>query len=135
MEQCLAHVQQPTTVPLPAAAQPVRIATPLRGFISATKLKPNFYWTMLAAIAVALLAFLTLRPGAKRESFEIESPGPPAATQVDDTPQEPLPADEVLDPTFDWDRTQAVLDTVNQALQQIENDVSSEAGGGKDSRP
>ena len=106
LEQCLAHVQQPTTVELPVvgwALLPVSESVPHKE--SGKSAQPTARWLVVAAfIAISLGVFFS-------------RPNPTSTTNTPtSSPTEP----SSLDPLLQWDATQAELDTTASVVNDLE---------------
>ena len=126
MEQCLAHVQQPTTVPLPVTATCARPAIEIRHSISARNLPARSYWALLVVAVVVVMGALMRWPRTQPESGEIRSPTSMGTTNGVEAVGKSIPVTDTLDPTFEWDQTQLELNGVDRTLKQLEMNVLSE---------
>ena len=126
LEQCLAHAQQPTAVPLPVIATINNAPIGNRPSLSTRNFRSRSDWAFLVLAVVVVLAVWMLRPRTKPEDREIPSSASVATGEDGETADEAIPAIDALDPTFNWNQSQAELNAVDQTLNQIETNVASE---------
>ncbi len=109
LERCLAHVQQPTTTPLPEFCLP-----------------PNRFSSRAAIAGVVMMACLIAiflaRPWAWKSQSGTTSPESQPASQEEPTLNlEPTPSEN---PLTEWDHSQRQLDALDQDVKQLEAEMS-----------
>jgi serine/threonine protein kinase len=122
LEQCLAHVQQPTAVPLPFSAARID-EVPVKP--PAKKRKSRSFESAVVTIVAMVIVVWMFWPGAGSKPSEqqlvSEEPGKPIkSTDESGSSREPL------DPTFEWNQAQSEINGVDQSLKQIETSVSTD---------
>ena len=108
LEQCLAHVQQPTTVELPVVGWAL---LPVRPEVQKTGSGKSAQPTKRVVLAVAVVAAIILAavwPSAK-----------PIPNEQGETTTEP----STLDPLLEWNATQSELDSTAAAIEQLDADA------------
>lgn len=122
LERCLAHVQQPTTLPLPAPIadwpeDPVRVESPASSksrYIDRIKRGPAIVLTMAVGVISVTSWSLLTRPATEPLQSRIT---PTPTPQEETTPVSKLP----IDPRERWDAIQDDLDAISDTLQQLES--------------
>ena len=124
LEQCLAHVQQPTTVALPIEVPKVarEKSNPNSVIHRAAKSK----WVFLAFISVTLFSPMILWWQTDRNVSNAPPEAASSNVSTDDVVQPDT--NEAIDETFEWNGPQKELGRLNQALDQIETNVVPDIG-------
>ncbi|MBS0205121.1 MAG: serine/threonine protein kinase [Planctomycetes bacterium] len=115
LERCLAHVQQPTSIPLPAEINhwsPGPIPT------SVSRFRSKRAWAGALVVATAVVALVTVVFGPRPiKSHNAESST--SYTLPVSTPAEPV-AEDLTDPRLQWDAFQSELQTAETEFKPIE---------------
>ncbi len=109
LEQCLAHVQQPTAVELPKvgwALLPDRSEARKAGSGKSAQL--TRHWLVLGAAVLAAIVLATAWPKTK---------------PIPNSPGEPTPEPSTLNPLLDWNATQTELDDTAATIEQLDADA------------
>jgi serine/threonine-protein kinase len=117
LEQCLAHVQQPTTVGLPEVAwEDLPVTAPARETQVKARTRPRARWIVLSLAALIAIAIGVTWPRTQPKTTGAGPAGPPAESST-------------LDPLLEWNTTQFELDTSAAAIDELETTAQQELNG------
>ena len=128
LEECLAHVQQPTVVPLPDAL--ARLAIPIEA--ETAKVAKRFPWKWIGAAVVAgtLMGVAALWIGSRSASDVEQRTTNQSQVAAVKPPAEPIGdpsiTTETFDPMFEWNQSQSELNSANRLLKQMEKNVRAD---------
>jgi serine/threonine protein kinase len=124
LEQCLAHVQQPTNVSLPDSMGgwellPARSDTQKTGLASTGEMgssksaRSTIRWIALAVAVLIAVSFVVFRQRSH-------------STSSGDAVHESVSEPSILDPLLDWNATRTELDAAARTIEQLETNSNQE---------
>jgi len=118
LEQCLAHVQQPTTVELPDAIGRwalLPVHSESNQAVSDRRVQPPTRWIALATVALIAIGLAVwwrpLQPVVTKQFLPLPTAEPTL---------EPTAEPSTLDPLLQWDATQTQLDVTASVIDELE---------------